>query len=175
MAPAVFKTVDCNFIAVAGSIPALPHSYGENARREYFKSIPRLNRFSRMNKFPYLYPPSAEASTVIDIIREEVALVREKLKSGQPQDANFLTTAILRRCAAKKLEKLQRVINGTGVIIHTNLGRAPLSAEVLDELRQSLCGYCNLELHLPTHARGRRGGFAEELFAASPWRRTRLS
>lgn len=127
-----------------------------------FKSIPQVESLLQ-NEQISVFIPALGRGTVIDIIREEVALVREKLKSGQPQDANFLTTAILRRCAAKKLEKLQRVINGTGVIIHTNLGRAPLSAEVLDELRQSLCGYCNLELHLPTHARGRRGGFAEEL------------
>ena len=55
------------------------------------------------------------------------------------------------------------MINSTGVIIHTNLGRTPISKKILSDLAENLSGYTNLEFHLPTQKRGKRGGFAEEL------------
>ena len=58
---------------------------------------------------------------------------------------------------------LQRVINATGVILHTNLGRAPLSASALDHIRETACGYTNLEFDLTTGERSRRDVHAEEL------------
>src|SRR5262245_53571003 len=60
--------------------------------------------------------------------------------------------------------RLQKVINATGVIIHTNLGRAPLS----DAARAAVAnaaGYCTLEYDLTTGKRGRRGARAEKLLA----------
>jgi len=51
---------------------------------------------------------------------------------------------------------LQPVINATGVILHTNLGRAPLTAGVIEELRRSVTHYSNLEYDLETGARGKR-------------------
>lgn len=75
--------------------------------------------------------------------------------------------------AAVRLEKawrselktgVKRVINATGVIVHTNLGRAPLS----ETARKALCetaGYCNLEYNLETGRRGIRGARAENLLA----------
>jgi L-seryl-tRNA(Ser) seleniumtransferase len=59
---------------------------------------------------------------------------------------------------------LQRVINATGVILHTNLGRARLS-DGAREAVQTVAGYCNLEYELATGRRGRRGGRAEDLLA----------
>jgi L-seryl-tRNA(Ser) seleniumtransferase len=57
------------------------------------------------------------------------------------------------------------VINATGVILHTNLGRAPLPAEAWEAARTVNTGYSNLELDLDTGTRGRRGGLAAELTA----------
>ena len=53
---------------------------------------------------------------------------------------------------------LQRVINATGVIIHTNLGRAPLSENARRAIFEKASRYCNLEYNLETGKRGRRGG-----------------
>ena len=61
--------------------------------------------------------------------------------------------------------RLQRVINATGVIIHTNLGRSPLSANAVEAIVRHASGYCNVELDLKTGERGRRGESAEKALA----------
>ncbi|HXF43678.1 MAG TPA: L-seryl-tRNA(Sec) selenium transferase, partial [Pyrinomonadaceae bacterium] len=61
-------------------------------------------------------------------------------------------------------EKIKRVINATGVVIHTNLGRAPLSARAVERILQAAAN-CNLEYDLSTGKRGRRGAAAEKLVA----------
>lgn len=60
--------------------------------------------------------------------------------------------------------KLKKVINATGVIIHTNLGRSPLSVDAVTAI-QAASGYCNVEMDLETGERGRRGSAAKRLLA----------
>jgi L-seryl-tRNA(Ser) seleniumtransferase len=67
-------------------------------------------------------------------------------------------------CQEASARGLQRVINATGVIIHTNLGRAPLAAEVSQAIAET-AGYCTLEYDLQTGQRGRRGGRVDDLLA----------
>ena len=57
------------------------------------------------------------------------------------------------------------MINATGVILHTNLGRAPLSRAALEHVVEVSQGYCNLELDLATGERGKRDGHVDHLFA----------
>lgn len=59
----------------------------------------------------------------------------------------------------------KRVINGTGTILHTNLGRALFSKELIEHLQNSLCGYSNLEFDLKTGERGSRYSHIENLIA----------
>lgn len=59
--------------------------------------------------------------------------------------------------------RVRKVINATGVIIHTNLGRAPLSDAAINAVAREASGYCNLEYDLATGKRGRRGERAETL------------
>ena len=66
---------------------------------------------------------------------------------------------------SERKTSLQRVINATGVIIHTNLGRAPLSDAARQAIFERATGYCNLEFNLETGKRGRRGARAEQLLA----------
>ena len=66
----------------------------------------------------------------------------------------------------KNLEfNFKRVINGTGTILHTNLGRALFSKELIEHLQNSLCGYSNLEFNLKTGERGSRYSHVEDLIA----------
>jgi L-seryl-tRNA(Ser) seleniumtransferase len=61
--------------------------------------------------------------------------------------------------------RLRRVINATGVILHTNLGRAPLSEAARRAINDVAAGYCNLEYDINSGARGRRGARTEDLLA----------
>ncbi|MGL6025302.1 MAG: L-seryl-tRNA(Sec) selenium transferase, partial [Cetobacterium sp.] len=60
---------------------------------------------------------------------------------------------------------LKRVINGTGTILHTNLGRSLFSKELLEHLSESLTGYNNLEFNLKTGERGSRYSHIEDIIS----------
>jgi len=80
--------------------------------------------------------------------------------------AGHLLAEAEQRLAARHSQQIasgvHRVINATGVILHTNLGRAPLSDAARRAIEQA-SGYCNLEFDLNSGSRGRRGGRAEDL------------
>ena len=101
---------------------------------------------------------------VVQAIRRQVAAEREgKDTSGEARVA--LVGAALRAAAAPRL---RHIINATGVILHTNLGRAPLSRAAVDALALA-GGYSNLELDLDSGRRGERAsllsGLLTQLFA----------
>jgi L-seryl-tRNA(Ser) seleniumtransferase len=94
---------------------------------------------------------------VVAAIRDQIAVEREK---GKP--ASDRHTAIAQRLRAETLPSLRRVINATGVVLHTNLGRAPLSKASMDALAVA-AGYSNLELDLETGRRGERAALIGRL------------
>ncbi|MEO6212590.1 MAG: L-seryl-tRNA(Sec) selenium transferase [Vicinamibacterales bacterium] len=106
---------------------------------------------------------------VIDALRAEADLLRTHLReehAGRADD-NGGGDGIERR-AAERLRtgrqlSLRRVINATGVILHTNLGRAPLGAAAAHAVVQAATSYTNLEYDVELGARGRRDVHAERL------------
>jgi L-seryl-tRNA(Ser) seleniumtransferase len=91
---------------------------------------------------------------VLAAARAALARAREDIKAGFEQED-------LPACAIVELDRLlaprlRPVINGTGVVVHTNLGRAPLSEYALDRVREIGRGYSNLEYDLDAGARGSR-------------------
>ena len=110
-----------------------------------------------------------------DLVRTAIAEVRTRLQeSGSGGAASKLSAESVKTSAEECLGQLwasegisgiQRVINATGVIIHTNLGRAPLSDNARKAVLEQAAGYCTLEYDLATGKRGRRGRRAEELLA----------
>jgi L-seryl-tRNA(Ser) seleniumtransferase len=105
---------------------------------------------------------------VVRLAGEAVACFRESLRRGD-EAPETLEQAVLARleesCRAASRRRLQRVINATGVLLHTNLGRSPLASEVWSAAGPANCGYSNLELDLETGRRGRRNGLLGELLA----------
>jgi L-seryl-tRNA(Ser) seleniumtransferase len=89
-----------------------------------------------------------------DLVKQTVALVLERCRAGEvaPEDVVDLAVASLPRVASS----LRRVVNATGVVVHTNLGRAPLSPAAVDAV-VAAAGATDVELDLETGARGRRG------------------
>ncbi|MCH7690115.1 MAG: L-seryl-tRNA(Sec) selenium transferase [candidate division Zixibacteria bacterium] len=76
-----------------------------------------------------------------------------------------LNKMIIGNLKAKSKKEVCRVINATGIPLHTNLGRAPLGESVLKDIRESLAGYSNLEFDLETGNRGKRGEACEQYLA----------
>jgi L-seryl-tRNA(Ser) seleniumtransferase len=91
---------------------------------------------------------------VVEAARSTLSRAREEIKAGfEADDLASRTEAELERLLAPRL---RRVINGTGVVVHTNLGRAPLSDEALSRVGEVACGYSNLEYDLEGGVRGSR-------------------
>jgi L-seryl-tRNA(Ser) seleniumtransferase len=106
---------------------------------------------------------------VVDALRAEAEEIRAAVGAGSPAPATATaaTDTIVTRARARLggtiAPSLKRVLNATGVIIHTNLGRAPLAASAIDRVRALAGGYTNLEYDLTEGERGARDGHAEQL------------
>ncbi len=101
---------------------------------------------------------------LVELAREELAAARAAIAAGNPApDYESLLQAIIRRGLGLMILSLRRVINATGVIIHTNLGRAPLSRAARAAIEAVAAGYSNLEFDLETGERGHRHAHLEEL------------
>ena len=92
---------------------------------------------------------------VVDLVRQELDQARKRVRQGVavPTTRELAESVCLRVQSMARVEP-RRVVNATGVVIHTNLGRAPLSRAAADAMVQAGQGYTNLELNL---ADGRRG------------------
>src|SRR5439155_27020133 len=90
----------------------------------------------------------------VEAARAVLARAREEIRAGA--DPGDLAGRLRDELAAVRLPRLRRVINATGVIAHTNLGRAPLADEALARVHEAARGYSNLEYDLRAGARGSR-------------------
>ncbi|WP_119680713.1 L-seryl-tRNA(Sec) selenium transferase [Indioceanicola profundi] len=104
-------------------------------------------------------------SVVVKALRAALAGERAALRTGLYSvfDMDRFFTDVRRMLAAGELSALRRVINATGIILHTNLGRAPLADAALDAVRAAAGAYSNLEYDLETSARGSRMRVAEPI------------
>lgn len=102
----------------------------------------------------------------IDSIRHEISTgTRSEPRSYSKVDLLAKAEIQLKLLwASSRALRLRRVINATGVVIHTNLGRAPLSAEAL-QVVQEASGYCTVEYDIRSGKRGKRGAYVEDLIS----------
>jgi L-seryl-tRNA(Ser) seleniumtransferase len=107
---------------------------------------------------------------VIDAARSVLAGLRQEIASGLVDDGALqlalsgLVVAIEAQLRQSFQYSLRPVINATGVILHTNLGRAPLSNSAIDHISETAAAYSNLEFDLATGARGKRDVHIDRLF-----------
>ncbi len=104
---------------------------------------------------------------VRDAARAVLADMRKQISDGVLRNISLedIEGAILAESEKRASFSLSRVINATGVIVHTNLGRAPLAREALDHLVAVSGRYSNLEFDLERGERGRRDTHTDRLFA----------
>src|SRR5215211_4852505 len=102
------------------------------------------------------------------IARSVTSELRSSIRSGRrtPTNASLLAEAVTRMQETAKLEGqtgIKRVINATGVLLHTNLGRAPLSVAAREAIVEEASRFCTLEYDVATGSRGKRGARVESL------------
>jgi L-seryl-tRNA(Ser) seleniumtransferase len=103
---------------------------------------------------------------VTDHIRAVISDLRERIRPGEPwPSTEDIIGAVKNRLAIISRQFPQRVINATGVLLHTNLGRAPWSKQLVDEIAGRLTSYVSLEYDMETGSRGKRGVAVERELA----------
>jgi L-seryl-tRNA(Ser) seleniumtransferase len=139
------------------------------AKSELFRALPSVDEMLRTAAICTLTEVHG-ATAVTDAVRAVMARLREEISNGL-LDASSLQIAVdgLAGAVEAHLRKslthsLRPVINATGVILHTNLGRAPVAAAALDRIPETASQYSNLEFNLESGERGKRDVHVDRLF-----------
>jgi L-seryl-tRNA(Ser) seleniumtransferase len=101
--------------------------------------------------------------SVLDEMRKSAQKAKNSNAQAAFVDENAIVKRVLEQADALTHGSLKRVVNGTGVILNTNLGRAPLSDALVERLTQLLPGYSSLEVDLDNGQRGERVAGVERL------------
>jgi L-seryl-tRNA(Ser) seleniumtransferase len=134
-----------------------------------FRELPSVDELLRARDFGALLEEHG-TTVVTDAIRSVTARLREQISSGLLDgDAlrlalEGLTGAVEAQLRSALSYSLRTVINGTGVILHTNLGRAPLAEGALAHVREAAVSYSNLEFEIEAGERGKRDVHVDRLF-----------
>ncbi len=129
------------------------------------RSLPQVQRL--------LETPTANAlcaqfgrPAVTSMLRDTLEELRDQISAGaltQVPDAQMILIRCREKLALRRRSGLRRTINATGIVLHTNLGRAPLAPEAIAAVADVAAGYCNLEFDLTTGRRGSRTQTLEPL------------
>src|SRR3982074_1996981 len=144
---------------------------GKNAvsaeQAELLRQIPSVEELLLQPRLAAL-SKRVDRNLVVEVARAVLEDLRARIAGGSNWAAVSLDAASVEEMISAQVEKilsrsLQPVINATGVILHTNLGRAPLTETAVDEFRRSATQYSNLEYDLEAGARGKRDVHTAEL------------
>ena len=120
------------------------------------RSIPSVDRL--LND---LAPSPVPRAVLTEVVREFVSEMRA---TGQVLEYPKALQVLQDEIEEVAETRIQPVLNATGIPLHTNLGRSPLSAESLQLVGEVAAGYCNLEYQISDGRRGRRGAYVERCF-----------
>ncbi len=130
--------------------------------KDGFRALPSVERVlteERVRQLGELYPHSL----LLDLVRQSLERSRMSIAAGNPSPSlEEIVEAVASRLHALQSPRPQPLLNATGVILHTNLGRAPLSREAVAAM-DAARGYCDLEFDLEEGRRGSRGTHVEPL------------
>ncbi|KAA3635431.1 MAG: L-seryl-tRNA(Sec) selenium transferase [Calditrichaeota bacterium] len=126
-----------------------------------FPSIEEILQNNKLSKEIELIPRALAA----EIAKMTVAELKRDFKTGKELTESMILSTIASQIKKQKRKEITKVINATGVVVHTNLGRAPLSEDIFDEIKKTVIGYGNIEFDLSTGKRGKRGEACEQYLA----------
>jgi L-seryl-tRNA(Ser) seleniumtransferase len=128
-----------------------------------FRRLPSVDKVmseGRIRQLRELYPNSL----VVDLVRQRLEQDRLAITKGRPcPSLDEIVDSLCSQVQALAQPSLRPVINASGVILHTNLGRAPLSKEATEVMDIVAARYCNLEFDLDSGDRGSRHVHIEQL------------
>src|SRR5437660_9304138 len=141
-------------------------------RAELLRKIPSVDELLLQPRLAAL-SKRADRNLVVEVTRAALADLRARITGDSNWTAISLDSASVEELISDQVEKilsrsLQPVINATGVILHTNLGSAPLPETVVDEFRRTATQYSNLEYDLEAGARGKRDVHTAEFLSPFP-------
>lgn len=110
---------------------------------------------------------------IVSQIRDSIDTIRQQILDDTPPEidnaealVHLVISEVDRRCRNRIRRTVQPLINATGIVLHTGLGRAPISEQAREAMTRAAYGYTNLEFDLPTGARGERNNHIEDLLCA---------
>ncbi len=139
-------------------------------KAELFRRLPSVDELLKGADMVALIEREGRTA-VIDAVRTVLDRLRAEVAAGALDEDRFqlavsgVATAVERQLRQALAYSLRPVINATGVILHTNLGRAPLLESAFDHIREAAASYSNLEFDLAKGERGKRDVHADRLFA----------
>jgi L-seryl-tRNA(Ser) seleniumtransferase len=141
------------------------------SKSDLYRLLPSVDELLKSAEMAALLAREGQPA-VTESLRAVLASVREEITAGTlgSREAVELAVANLPSAVARHLESslqfsLKPVINATGVILHTNLGRAPLAASAIRRISEVAGGYSNLEFDIAAGERGKRDAHVERLFS----------
>ena len=140
--------------SVAGSIPALAAILEDTMNVLNIPSIEKLLQNDKFKQFKSQY----DHSFLVFCAREAITETKSQLLNNNTTEIpdEFWSDTVIDYIRNYSESNLKPVINGTGIIIHTNLGRSPLGINVMNDLSRRVSGYSNLEFDLKRGKRGNR-------------------
>src|SRR6267142_774045 len=138
-----------------------------NEQAELLRQIPSVDELLLQPRLAAL-SNRVDRNVVVEVARAVLADLRARIAGDSNWSAVALGPGSVEQLIAATVERilsrsLQPVINATGVILHTNLGRAPLPEAAVEEFRRTATQYSNLEYDLEAGARGKRDVHTAEL------------
>lgn len=132
-----------------------------------FKLIPKVDEVIEKEEIKSLIELNSR-KIVVDSIRELLDDLRQEIKSGIDEDILMkkirnINSLVEESILNKKKHHLVKLVNATGIVIHTNLGRSPLAKEAVDSLTSLASSYSNLEYDLDEGKRGSRYSHLDEI------------
>jgi len=141
------------------------------SKTELYRLLPSVDDLLRAPELAALVAREGQPA-VADSVRVVLGLLREEISNGRLAGADAVeialsgvVEAVAQRLRATMEFSLKPVINATGVILHTNLGRAPLAQAALRRIAEVAGRYSNLEFDIAAGARGKRDVHVERLFS----------
>lgn len=136
-------------------------------RQELLRALPKIDELLLDEQLVF-FMETTPRNVVVDAAREEIEAIRKEILNDsltKVPERELIIRRISERVSGKKKKNLKTLLNATGVVLHTNLGRANLCPAAVESVRQVADSYSNLEYDIKNGMRGSRHDHVEQIIA----------